>query len=309
MSAFIVGGLLILLLLMFLFFKTRSASERKPGLGINPEPHGTDVNVVQVALSDDCGLSAPLSSETFVSDQVIKAESSQSGGLIGDSVVKKVLSPERRAELEQKRRELFGRRNEQIPDAQATGPERKLTDLLPNQFVIVDLETTGLSPQANEIIEIGAIKVTLGAGQHPAFQVLVKPSVKLPRKIVEITGITQAMLDADGISPAEALAQFIEFIGELPLVTYNAAFDIGFLVNTYRRHGKTLENKYDCALRRARRAIPGLPNYKLAYISTLLELPQTNQHRALADCERTVHVYLTSTLTLNQKVRWSRSAI
>jgi len=138
---------------------------------------------------------------------------------------------------------------------------------------------------------------------------LVKPSIKLSRKIVELTGITQAMLDADGIAPQDALEQFIEFVGDLPLVTYNAAFDIGFLANAYRRYGKTLTNKYDCALKRTRRAWPEFSNHKLSYITTLMKLPQTNQHRALADCERAMYVYTTSTSKLNQKVRWTKPQV
>lgn len=194
-----------------------------------------------------------------------------------------------------------------LPVSQSTvRVERALNELLPNQFVVVDLETTGLSSSTDEIIEIGAIKVSLDSNQHITFQTLVKPAVKLPRKIVEITGITQAMLDTDGIAPQEAIEQFIEFVGDLPLVTYNAAFDIGFLTNAYKRCGKTLINKYDCALKRTRRAWPEFPNHRLSYITTLMNLPQSNQHRALADCERTVYVYITSTSKLNQKVRWSK---
>jgi DNA polymerase-3 subunit epsilon len=284
MSLLVVCGLLVILILIFVIGKTQSVSPQQPELGINPEPHRSTLNKPHIEFPDKD--EAPINH-------------------VENDVAKKVLAPERRAELEQKRHELFGQRREPEPDVRISKPNRELPELLPSQFIIVDLETTGLSPRMDEIIEIGAIKVTLGAVEHPAFQVLVRPSIKVPRKIVEITGITQSMLDAEGIAPCDALTQFVDFAGALPFVTYNAAFDIGFLINTYQRHGRTFENKYDCALNRTRRAIPGLPNYKLAYISTLLKLPQSNQHRALADCERTVHVYLTSTLMLNQKVRWS----
>jgi DNA polymerase III epsilon subunit family exonuclease len=170
---------------------------------------------------------------------------------------------------------------------------------------MLDLETTGLSPRTDEIIEFGAIKVSLDSNTHPSFHTLVKASRKLPRKIVEITGITQEMVDADGIELNDALKQFISFVGDLPIVTYNAEFDMGFIHNAAKRCGICVENKYACALKRARRAWPGLPSYRLAYISELMSLSDGDQHRALADCQRAVNVFLVSTMKLNQKVRWS----
>lgn len=186
--------------------------------------------------------------------------------------------------------------------------QRDLSELLPTQFVVLDLETTGLSPTADEIIEIAAIKVTLGDQSHAAIQMLVKPTRRVPPKITRITGITQAMIDADGIDLEAAMRQFMEFVGELPLVTYNAEFDIGFLRVAAERCGVILGNSYTCALQRARRAWPSLPNHKLATVASFFNLPDTDQHRALGDSIRASHVFLLATTQINQKVRWTKPA-
>ena len=178
---------------------------------------------------------------------------------------------------------------------------------LPRQFIVLDLETTGFSPLRDEIIEFGAIRVTLQEHSHDAFQRLVKPLRKLQDNIIEITGITQEMVDVDGVELKEALTQFVEFIGDLPLVTFNAEFDMGFLYNAARLHGITINNKYTCALKCARRAFPELPSHKLTYLSELFKLNKANTHRAVGDCTRAAQVFFISTLKLKQKVRWTSS--
>ncbi len=183
-----------------------------------------------------------------------------------------------------------------------------LSSLLPRQFVVLDLETTGLSPLADEIIEIGAIRVSLDLDSHPTFQTLVKPQRRIPSKITQLTGITQAMVDEQGIELEDALAQFMEFIGDLPIVTFNAAFDMGFIYSAARRHGTAVTNRYTCALKRARRAWPGLPSHRLAYLAEVGKLPTDLPHRALGDCHRALLVFISATQELNTKVRWSKPA-
>jgi DNA polymerase III epsilon subunit family exonuclease len=180
-----------------------------------------------------------------------------------------------------------------------------LATLLPQQFVILDLETTGLNSANDEIIEFGAIRVTLNSENQVTFRTLVKPQRKVPRKITEITGITQEMVENEGIPLGDALSQFIEFIGDLPLVTYNAEFDMGFLYSAATKHGVVINNRYTCALKRARRAWPGLPSYRLAGLAKMGKLSDEDTHRAFGDCMRALFVFTAATSTLGQKVRWS----
>ena len=197
------------------------------------------------------------------------------------------------------------------PDPRSATPtapakrSRTLRELIPEQFVVVDLETTGLHPSTSDIIEIGAIKVTLDEQEHPALHVFVKPKRKLTPKITSITGITQQMLDEHGVELHSAMADFIKFVGDLPLVTYNAPFDMGFLWAAANSCGMKIENRYTCALQRARRAFPYLENHKLQTVASHLSAPDHDQHRALADSLRAAHVFLASTAEINMKVRWS----
>lgn len=76
----------------------------------------------------------------------------------------------------------------------ATSIQQIPTDYLPGTFVVLDLETTGLDANRHEIIEVAAIRYRSGSTNHQTIQALVKPSKKVPKKITEITGITQEML-------------------------------------------------------------------------------------------------------------------
>ena len=121
-----------------------------------------------------------------------------------------------------------------------------------------------------------------------------------------MTGITQEMVDNDGMPLDQALSQFKEFIGELSIVTFNAAFDMGFLHNAAKRHGIALPNSYTCALKRARRAWPGLPSYRLVDLAKWGNLSDTDTHRALGDCLRAALVFTSASSVLGQKVRWTK---
>lgn len=176
--------------------------------------------------------------------------------------------------------------------------------LVPKEFVVLDLETTGLSPENHEIIEIGAIRVNRDSETHPSFQSLVKPKERVPRIITEMTGITQVMVDRDGLPISEALVRFKEFIGDLPLVTFNATFDMGFLWNAANKHCFQINNRYTCALKLARRAYPGLPSYRLVDLARMGNLSDCDTHRALGDCMRTVPIFIASVSKIGERVRW-----
>ncbi len=182
-----------------------------------------------------------------------------------------------------------------------------ILDLLPHQFVVLDLETTGLSARTDEIIEFGAIRVNLESDNHDAFNTLVRPQNRIPKKITEITGITQKMVESDGIEIRDAMNQFIEFIGDLPLVTYNAEFDMGFLYSAAEKHGFEIKNSYTCALKRARRAWPGLPSYRLDSLARVGKLSTDDTHRALGDCKRALIIFTSATSAIGQKVRWTKA--
>lgn len=163
---------------------------------------------------------------------------------------------------------------------------------IPERFVIFDLETTGLSAGNDQIIEIGAIRVNRGSISHDAFQTLVKPTKKIPRKITDLTGITQEMVNAEGITLEAALHDFAVFVGDLRLVSFNAEFDMAFLrAGTSATAMAPFRNQVSCALKMSRRAWPGRRSFRLADLARDFNLSAESTHRALADCERALIVY------------------
>jgi DNA polymerase III epsilon subunit family exonuclease len=177
---------------------------------------------------------------------------------------------------------------------------------LPRQFVVLDLETTGLDPKRHEIIEIGAIRANLDSETHPTFQTLVKPESRIPREITAINGITQAMVEESGTDLTQALAEFLDFIQDLPLVTFNAQFDMAFLDNAARKHGLTINNRYTCALQLARKAWPELPSHRLVDLAKLGNLLDDDTHRALGDCRRALTIFIAAADAYGRKISWNR---
>lgn len=178
---------------------------------------------------------------------------------------------------------------------------RRALSHLPEQFVVFDLETTGLKQAACEIIEIGAIKVNLDSDKHETFQVLVNPNVPIPRKITSLTGITNEMVEADGVEIREAITDFKGFIGDMMLVAYNAKFDFSFLQTAAMKNGISIGNPATCALELARTAFPDRQSYRLMDLAMDMNIGTSDAHRSLADCKRTMIVFIQSNMKLGVK--------
>ena len=157
-------------------------------------------------------------------------------------------------------------------------------------YVIVDLETTGLSPVKNEIIEIGAIKVQNNEIVD-RLDILVKPENRVNYFISNLTGITNEMLE-DAMDIKEALKIFSEFASDSTLMAHNANFDMSFLNTNLDKHFKyTLKNKCLDTLAISRHYLKGMPNYKLETLANHFNVNYSGAHRSLKDCEITYEVY------------------
>jgi DNA polymerase-3 subunit epsilon len=158
-------------------------------------------------------------------------------------------------------------------------------------FVVVDLETTGGSPTACAITEIGAVKVR-GGELLGEFQTLVNPQCSVPPFIAVLTGITDAMVASAPQLPA-VLPSFLEWARGCVLVAHNAPFDLGFLRAGCASLGIDWPNfdSVDTA-RLARRVLTRdeAPDCKLATLSRLFRTTTTPCHRALADAQATTDV-------------------
>ncbi|MET9020308.1 DEDD exonuclease domain-containing protein [Actinopolymorpha sp. NPDC004070] len=158
-------------------------------------------------------------------------------------------------------------------------------------FCVVDLETTGSSPQQAGITEIGAVKVRAGEVLGE-FQTLVNPGSAIPPFIAVLTGITDSMV-ASAPPLGAALPAFLEFAHGCVLVAHNAPFDVGFLRAAAQEHGRPWPSfeVLDTA-RLARRVLTrdDAPNCKLATLARFFRSGTVPQHRALGDARATVDV-------------------
>lgn len=174
-----------------------------------------------------------------------------------------------------------------------------LLSFLPKTFVALDLETTGLDSQRHQIIEVGAIRFTIGQVQHAGKNCLIKIDKKVPPFISNLTGITSEMLDTRGYQLEEVLDSVIEFIEDLNLVAFNAAFDLRFLNSALRRLGRpAITNSHSCVLNMARRAWPQMSSFRLIDLARAEGQRTEGAHRAMKDCELAIHVYLAAARTL-----------
>lgn len=166
-------------------------------------------------------------------------------------------------------------------------------------FVVFDLETTGLNAQENEIIEIGAVKISQGQIVD-RFQSFLAYEDNLPANIVQLTGINNAML-VGAPQCEQVLQDFMNFVDDACLVAHNANFDIGFLENKLAYLNKTLNNPVLDTLTLARALLPQLKNHKLNTLTKHFQIVLDNHHRALDDATATARLFLKLVDMLKEK--------
>ena len=155
-------------------------------------------------------------------------------------------------------------------------------------FVAIDVETTGLSPVYNELIEVSAIKYE-NAKKKDTFSTLIKPKREISITITNITGITNEMVK-DAPYVEEIMPNLIKFIGDYPIVAHNANFDYSFLQNNSNRSFS--KNKVIDTVAISRKMLPNLPNHKLNTVSRYIGIQEDGFHRAEFDCECCAKIYM-----------------
>jgi DNA polymerase III subunit epsilon len=165
------------------------------------------------------------------------------------------------------------------------------TPLVDVEFAVLDLETTGGSPAADRITEVGAVKVR-GGEVTGTFHALVNPQVPIPPMITALTGISNAMV-ADCEPIEVVLPCLLEFLGDAVFVAHNASFDWRFLQANLERHDyPRATNPVVCTARLARVVLPRdeVPNVRLATLARYLRAGTQPCHRAFTDATATVDV-------------------
>lgn len=160
-----------------------------------------------------------------------------------------------------------------------------------DDYVVFDLETTGVSSQKDEVIEISAVKVK-GGKVVDEYSTLVNPMRPIPFYASKVNGIYDDMVE-NKPTFKEILPEFAEFVGELPLIGHNInAFDMKFLYRDAEKYfGKTFSNDYVDTLKYAKSVLKGMPNYKLGTLAEHFGISTEGAHRALNDCRMNQQVY------------------
>ena len=160
----------------------------------------------------------------------------------------------------------------------------------PENYIIIDLETTGLDPSYDEIIEVCAIKYE-NCRQVDIFSTLVKPNNYIDEFISRLTGITNDMLE-EAPSISEILPSLYEFIGNSLLVGHNINFDINFLYDNFNNVcGLLLKNNFICTMRLSRIFMPNLSHHRLKDLINYFGLDNAGAHRAINDCLNTNKIF------------------
>lgn len=166
--------------------------------------------------------------------------------------------------------------------------EKKGLSLLdfPKEYILIDLETTGLSPTYNEIIEISALKIKDGE-IIDTFSELIKPEYEIDDFIAKLTGITNEMVE-NSRNIKEVISDFMSFINKDDiLVGYNVNFDINFLYdNMLRTFNKFLENNFVDIMRIAKYALKDeVDSFRLKRLAKYYEIDTNGMHRGEKDCQ------------------------
>ena len=164
--------------------------------------------------------------------------------------------------------------------------QTRLADL---EYVVVDVETTGLAAGRHRLIEVAGLRVR-GGMVVDAFQQLINPEHRLPRFISAFTGITQAMVNAAALVD-EVLPSFFAFLDDAPIVGHNVGFDLGFLGYEAVRLGYPLATDGLDTIRLARRLMPGIRQLKLDMLARQVGVVVRDRHRALGDARITQEVF------------------
>lgn len=168
----------------------------------------------------------------------------------------------------------------------------------PTDYIVIDVETTGLNPEKDAVIELGAMKI-IDRKITETFQALILVDITIPAVITKLTGLDVEILQKEGQTLDDAVAGFIEFCGNQPLIAHNMDFDRSFLNKAMEKCSlPPIQNHTIDTLAMAKRMYRGLKSYKLKDLEAYLKLahtvdntPKYNSHRSLGDCYVTHMLY------------------
>lgn len=162
----------------------------------------------------------------------------------------------------------------------------------PDDYVCIDLETTGLRPAGDWIIEFAAYRVENGKATDRLVS-FVRPGEleKVSPFITDLTGITKDMV-RDAPLPEDILPELFDFVEDSMVLGHNTCFDMNFLYDGAKKAGlDPIGNDFTDTMRISRRCNKDLPNHRLGTLAQFLDVEVTAAHRAAADVETTIRCY------------------
>lgn len=158
------------------------------------------------------------------------------------------------------------------------------------EYVVVDVETTGGNPSWQRVTEIGAVKIRNGE-IIAEWSSLINPERKIPAKITSLTGITNEMVEG---APrfGEIADDFRSFLGDGVFAAHRVRFDFGFLREEFRRLEQDLRMPTFCTVVETRRYFPGFQSYSLANLCREFGIELIDHHRALCDAKAAAQILL-----------------
>jgi DNA polymerase III subunit epsilon len=156
-------------------------------------------------------------------------------------------------------------------------------------YVALDIETTGLSPEQDEIIEIGAVRYSDGVPTM-VYSSLIKPNSTVSTRITEITGITNSMLEKER-SCEEVLPEFLDFVGTDDIIGHNVRFDYSFLKVQAYKQKSNFDNKAIDTLYIAKKLHPELASRSLGAMCLYYGIINEHAHRAFDDAKACAELY------------------
>lgn len=172
-------------------------------------------------------------------------------------------------------------------------------------YAVLDFETSGLSPSVGSRVTEVAVVLWQDGRELDSYQSLMNAGVRVPAEIKRLTGISNAMLRT-APPAATVMREVADFVGSIPLVAHNAAFDRKFWDYELGLLGRQRQQDFACTLLLARRLLPQAPDHKLGTLTRWAGLPDAGRaHRALADARMAAHLlqYLLETASRKHGAR------
>ncbi len=158
-----------------------------------------------------------------------------------------------------------------------------------NAYVAIDIETTGLNPARDRILEVGAVKVQDGVIVD-TYESFIDAGIRITPQIQKLTGITDEMIK-NGKPLAQVLSETIAFCEDLPLLGHNILFDFSFIKRNAVNHNLKFEKEGIDTLKIARKLLPDLEKRSLEFLCNYYKVEQEKKHRALCDALSAKEIY------------------